>query len=345
MAVHGRHMIAGALGLMAATALSGVAHAQDGAVNLYSSRHYDTDQQLYDGFTEQTGIKVNLIEGKADQLIERIEAEGRNSPADILITVDAGRLWRAEQADILQAVDSDVLAERIPESVRHPDGLWFGLSQRVRAIFYAKERVDPAELSTYEDLADDKWQSRICIRSSNNIYNQSLLASLIATHGVEAAEEWAQGIVDNMARDPQGGDTDQIRAVAAGECDIAVANHYYYVRLVKSDDPADQEVAEAVEIFLPNQDGRGAHANISGAGVTAAAPNRDNAVAFLEYLTTEQAQKYFAEGNNEFPVVEGAKRDPVLAGWGEFKIDQINASLYGEHNAEAVKIMDLVGWK
>jgi iron(III) transport system substrate-binding protein len=314
-------------------------------VNVYSARHYDTDARLYDGFTEATGIEINLIEGDADQLIERIKAEGVNSPADVLITVDAGRLWRAEEADILQPVSSDVLEERIPESLRHPEGEWFGFSLRLRIIVYAKDRVEPGKIAAYEDLAEPEWQGRICIRSSTNIYNQSLVASMIATRGVDETEAWTEGLVENMARPPQGGDTDQIKAVAAGECDVAVVNHYYLVRLIKSDDPEERAVADAVGVVFPNQEGRGTHANVSGAGVIATAPHKENAVELLEYLTTDQAQVYFAEGNNEFPVVEGIELDPILAAWGDIKTDDINASKYGENNAEAVRLMDRAGWK
>jgi iron(III) transport system substrate-binding protein len=314
-------------------------------VNLYSSRHYDTDVALYDQFTAETGVDVNLIEGSEDELIERIKAEGANSPADVLITVDAGRLWRADQAGVLQPVSSAVLEDRVPANLRHPEGKWFGLSQRLRGVVYAKARVDPADITTYEDLADPKWQGKICIRSSTNVYNQSLVGSMIETLGVEQTEAWAKGIVANLARAPQGGDTDQIKAVAAGECDLAVVNHYYLVRLIKSDDADERAVADAVGIVFPNQDDRGAHANISGAGVIATAPNRDNAVKFLEYLTSPEAQVYFAQGNNEFPVVAGIKLDPVLEAWGEIKTDTINAAKLGENNPEAVKLMDRVGWQ
>jgi iron(III) transport system substrate-binding protein len=321
----------------------GLAPALAQEVNLYSARHYDTDVALYEDFTAATGIEVNLIEGDADQLIERIRAEGQNSPADVLITVDAGRLWRAEEAGVLQPATSAVLAERIPESLRHPDDLWVGLSQRLRGVVYARDRVDPAEITSYEDLADPKWQDRLCIRSSTNVYNQSLVASMIEANGVEATEAWAEGIVNNMAREPQGGDTDQIKAVAAGECDIAVVNHYYLVRLLKSEE--DRAIGDQVGIVFPNQDGRGAHANISGAGVVATAPHPEDALRFLEYLTTEQAQVYFAQGNHEFPVVAGVELDPVLASWGEIKTDDVNAAKYGENNPEAVKLMDRAGWK
>jgi len=323
----------------------GAQGAQAEEVNLYSSRHYDTDVALYQAFTDETGIEVNLIEGDADQLIERIKAEGRNSPADVLITVDAGRLWRAEDAGLLQPVSSAVLEERIPAKLRHPAGQWFGLSQRLRGIVYARDRVDPGEITSYEDLADPKWQGRVCIRSSTNVYNQSLVASMIEANGVEETEAWAEGLVDNLARPPQGGDTDQIQAVAAGECDVAVVNHYYFVRLIESESEDDRAVADKVDIVFPNQDGRGAHANVSGAGVVATAPNQGNAVRFLEYLTTPEAQAYFAQGNYEFPVVDGVKLVPVLEQWGEIRTDDVNAAKLGENNPEAVKLMDRVGWK
>ncbi|MYL22940.1 Fe(3+) ABC transporter substrate-binding protein [Vreelandella massiliensis] len=314
-------------------------------INLYSARHYDSDERLYTAFTEETGIEVNVLEGDSDQLIERIQREGVASPADVMMTVDAGRLWRAEQDGIFQSVESDVLNERLPEAMRHPEGKWFGFSQRARVIFYDRENFDPSQISSYEDLADPQFEGEVCIRSSNNIYNQSLLASMIAHHGEEGAEEWAQGVVDNMARDPEGGDTDQIRGVASGECDLAVANHYYYVRLLKSDDVADREAARKVGIIFPNQDGRGTHVNVGGAGVVEGAPNRENAVRFLEFLASDTAQEVFASGNNEFPVVDGVKQDPVLESWGNFEKDDLNISELGENNPEAIRIFDRVGWR
>ncbi len=329
--------------LLAGMAFATPAMAEE--VNIYSARHYDSDQALYDAFTEKTGIEVNVLEGDSDQLIQRILLEGQIGPADILMTVDAGRLWRAEQEGIFQSVESEVLTERLPDAMRHPEGKWFGFSQRVRAIFYNPETVEPGALTSYEDLADPRFEGRICIRSSNNIYNQSLLASLIAHHGVEEAEAWAQGVVDNFARQPEGGDTDQILAVASGECDVAVANHYYYVRLLKSDNPADREAAEKVEILFPNQDGRGAHVNISGAGVVAGAPNPENAVRFLEFLASDEAQTIFASGNHEFPVVDGVEVGEVLTSWGDFRKDTLNVSELGENNPEAVRIFDRVGWR
>ncbi len=314
-------------------------------VNVYSSRHYNTDQALYDEFTETTGITINLIEAKGDALIERMAAEGESSPADVFITADGSRVARAVEAGLFQPVSTEALTKAVPENLRHPDGLWFGLSTRVRGIVYAKDRVDPGAISTYEDLADAAWQGKICIRSSSNVYNQSLVASMIASDGLEAAEGWANGIVANMARKPQGGDTDQIKAVAAGECDVAVANHYYLARLIRSDKAEDNAVADAVDIIFPNQDGRGAHANVSAAGVAAHAPNKDAAINFIEYLATPSAQTYFANGNNEWPVVEGVKLSPVLDAWGDIKTDAVAITQFGANNADALKAMDRAGWQ
>ena len=333
-----------AIGVLALLlAVSTVAAAE--TVNLYSARHYDVDQQIYDAFTEKTGIEVRVLEGSSDQLVERIQREGIASPADVLITVDAGRLWRAEQADVLQGVESELLDQRIPENLRHPDGLWFGFSQRMRVIYIDPERVDPELVQTYEDLARPELEGKICIRSSNNIYNQSLIASIIETHGVDEAQEWAEGLVGNLARQPQGGDTDQIRGVAAGECDVAVANHYYYLRLANSEDPADREVAENVQVVFPNQDGRGVHVNIGGAGVVDGAPNRDNAVKFLEYLASDSAQEVFARANYEYPVVEDVQRHEALAEWGEIKFDALGIDALGRNNPEAVRVADRAGWR
>jgi iron(III) transport system substrate-binding protein len=326
-------------------ALLGAALAQEAVVNVYSARHYEADEALFETFEELTGIEVAVIEGDSDELISRIESEGANSPADVFITVDAGRLWRAEEAGLLAPVDSPVLNAVVPENLRHPGGLWFGLTQRVRGIVYAEDRVDPSELSSYEDLADPMWEGRICIRSSSNIYNQSLLASIIASNGADAAESWAASIVENMARPPQGGDTDQIRAVAAGECDVAVVNHYYLARLIGSDDPADNEVADAVGWLFPNQDGRGAHVNVSGAGVVASAPNRANAIRFVTFLTTPAAQTVFAGGNDELPVVDGVASSDATESLGDFVTDAVNVSLYGRNNPDAVRIFDRVGWR
>lgn len=316
-----------------------------GEVNIYSSRHYDTDLAMYDEFTASTGIKVNLIEAGADALIERIKSEGDYSPADILLTVDAGRLWRAEEAGILDSVQSDVLDARVPENVRHPDGLWFGLSKRARVIIYNKAAGKPEKLDTYADLADPSNKGKVCIRSSSNIYNISLMAGIISHEGVDGAETWAKGVVDNFARPPQSNDTGQIEAVASGECGIAVVNTYYLARYVASSDPSQKAVADAVEIVFPDQDGYGTHVNISGAGVIKGAPNRDNAVKFIEYLTEAKAQGYFANGNNEYPVVAGVAPTSVVVSLGSFKEDALNASMLGQNQAEAVRVFDRAGWQ
>ncbi|REL24329.1 iron ABC transporter substrate-binding protein [Rhodohalobacter sp. SW132] len=314
-------------------------------VNIYSSRHYDTDMELYENFTEETGIEVNLIEGGSDELIERINSEGINSPADILITVDAGRLWRAKQAGVLQAYESDQLNSVIPEELRDADGEWIGLSRRVRGLIYHKDRVDVSELEGYWELADEKWEGRLCVRSSNNIYNQSLVASLIETHGIEDTEEWARGLVSNFAQTPQGGDTDQIRAVAAGVCDIALANHYYLARLVNSSNQADRDVADQVAIYFPGEEYGGAHVNISGAGITRNSPNRENAIRFLEYLATEDAQQLYSVANNEFPILDGMELPGVLDEFGTFESDAVNVTSYGANNPDAIRLMDRAGWR
>ena len=317
----------------------------NGVVNLYSARHYDTDNELYDSFTQKTGIRVNLVEGEGDALLERILSEGANSPADIFITVDAGNLWRAQQAGIWQPASSSVLTNAIPANLRHPDNLWFGFSKRVRAIIYSKDRVNPSQLSTYEDLASSKWKDRIVVRSSNNIYNQSLVASLIGVHGIPETEEWARGFVSNFARPPEGNDTAQIKAVAAGIGDIALANSYYLARLASSSDAQDKAIAQKVGIFFPNQNGRGAHVNISGGGVVKNAPNKEGAILFLEHLASSQAQQIFSQGNNEYPAVEGVPMAPVLQSFGNFKADTMNVSTYGKLNPEAIMVMDRAGWR
>lgn len=314
-------------------------------VNIYSARHYDTDQHLYENFTEQTGIEINLIEGSSDELIERINNEGVNSPADVVITVDAGRLWRAKDAGVLQAFESDYLNENIDDEMRDPEGYWVGLSNRVRGIAYNTETVDSSEFEGYWELADEKWEGRICIRSSNNIYNQSLVASLIEIHGEEETEEWATNFVNNFARSPQGGDTDQIRAVAAGLCDVAIANHYYLARLMQSDAPEDQEVASQVAMYFPSEEYGGTHVNISGAGIAANSPNVENAIRFIEYLATEEAQQYYALANNEFPVLDGMELPDVLDQFGDFDTDGINVAVYGNNNPIAIRVMDRAGWQ
>jgi iron(III) transport system substrate-binding protein len=321
-------------------------HAQEKVLNLYSSRHYETDEALYSGFTRQTGIRINRIEGGEDALIERIRNEGDKSPADVLITVDAGRLWRAEQMGLFQPVKSKVLETRIPFSYRHPEGLWFGFSARARIIAYNKERVKPGDISSYEDLANPRWKGRICTRSAGHVYNLSLISSLVNYLGEVKTEEWARAVASNLARVPKGGDTDQLKAVAAGECDLGISNTYYYVRLLKSKKPEEQSLAGKIGVILPNQKDRGTHVNISGAGLLKHAPNRKAAVLFLEYLASDEAQNYFANGNNEWPVVPSVKLDnAALATLGKFKTDSLNLGIMGKNQPIAQKIADRSGFK
>jgi iron(III) transport system substrate-binding protein len=327
-----------------AAAIPVLAAAQAKELNLYTSRHYQTDEALYSNFTRATGIKVNRIEAGDDAIIERMKQEGSRSPADVLVTVDAGRLWRAEQAGLLQPVRSKVLDEKVPAELRHPEGLWYGFSMRARPIFYAKGRVDPAKLSTYESLADPSLKGKICIRSSSNVYNLSLMSSMIAASGPDKAEQWARGVVSNLARAPKGGDTDQLNALAAGECDVAVSNTYYYVRLMRSAKPEERAVAEKIGVVWPNQKDRGTHVNISGAGVAKHAPNRDAAIRFLEYLASPEAQTYFAEGNNEYPVA-GKAANKELNSLGTFRKDSLNVSLFGRNQGAAQQAYDRAGWK
>ncbi len=332
--------------LVSALALSAPALAEDKVLNLYSSRHYQSDEALYEAFTRQTGIRVNRIEAGEDALIERIRNEGARSPADVLITVDAGRLWRAEQLGLFQPVRSALLERRVPASFREPGGHWFGFSMRARVIAYHKARVQPAEVATYAALAEPKWKGRICVRSSSNIYNLSLMGALIEHLGAAQAEGWARAVRANLARDPKGGDTDQIKGVAAGECDVAIANHYYYARLAGSAKADERAVAEKVGIVFPDQAGRGTHVNISGAGVLKHAPHRDAAVKFLEYLASDDAQRYFSDGNNEWPVVASVRvNNPVLAALGAFKYDPLNVAVLGRNQPESQKLYDRVAWK
>lgn len=312
-----------------------------GEVNIYSSRHYDTDLALYEDFTEATGIKVNRIEAGADALIERIVSEGEYSPADLLVTVDAGRLYRAVDAGVLAPITSETLSDRVPENLRHPEGLWFGLSTRARIIIANKETVDTSRLTSYADLADPAYKGQICMRSSSNIYNISLLSSVIAHEGEEAAQSWANGIVANFKRPPQGNDSANIESVANGECGISVVNTYYLARY--EDKP---EVFDKLTIIFPNQgEGEtGTHVNVSGAGLAKNAPNKQNAIKFMEYLTTRQAQQYFANGNNEYPAVEGVAPTSFVVSLGEFRADTLSTATIGANQAKAVAIYDKAGW-
>jgi iron(III) transport system substrate-binding protein len=316
-----------------------------GVVNVYSHRHYETDQELFRRFSERTGIRVNVVTASADELITRLENEGARSPADVLITVDAGRLHRAKERRLLQAVESAELEANVPAHLRDREGYWFGLTQRARILAYHRGRVDPGTLSTYAALAEPEWRGRVTIRSSSNVYNQSLLAAMIAHEGAEEAARWAEGIVANMSRPPSGGDTDQIKAVAAGAGDVAVVNTYYLALLAESGDGEERRVADQIGVFFPDQAGRGTHVNVSGAGVTAHAPNRENGIRLIEFLAGDEAQQLFAEANQEYPVKPGVAWSKTLQGWGEFRADDLDLTRLGELNDEAVRIFDRAGWR
>jgi iron(III) transport system substrate-binding protein len=320
--------------------------AEEPVLNLYSARHYQTDEALYDNFTKATGIKINRIEAGDDQLLERLKSEGAMSPADVLLIVDAARLWNAQALGLFHPVKSPTLEARIPVSMRDPDGNWYGFSSRARVIVYNKAAVNPAEIASYESLADAKNKGRVCTRSGSHPYNLSLVAALIAHNGEAKTEEWAKGVVGNMARTPRGGDTDQIKAVAAGECGVALSNTYYYVRLLRSTKPDEREVVAKTGFIWPDQASYGTHLNISGAGVLKSAPHKENAVKFLEYLASDEAQRYFANGNNEWPAVKGAAaKNAELESLGTFKADPLPIATLGKNTPAAQKLLDRAGWK
>ncbi len=314
-------------------------------VNIYSARQEPLIKPLLDRFSKRRGVKVRLVTGKADALLARLKLEGRDSPADLLITTDAGRLYRAKEAGLLQAVESETLNANIAPRYRDPQNHWFGLSLRARAILAVAGKADTAAPARYESLADPVWRGRICIRSSDNIYNQSLVASMMHANGADATLAWAKGLVANFARPPAGGDRDQILAAAGGLCDIAVANTYYLAMMLQSGNAAQREAAKKIRVVWPNQRDRGVHINISGAGVTRAAKHREDAVALLEYLAGADAQRWYAEANNEYPVLDGIAPGAVLQAWGEFKADDINLELLGRLNRDAVELTNRAGWR
>lgn len=340
-----RSFMLGSAAVASLVSAPSVLRGQSSEINVYSARHYDSDKRLISDFTEATGIRVNVIEAGADALIERIRTEGANSPADVLVTVDAGRLVAAQDAGMFQPLSSSTLDGRIPDHLRDPEGHWFGFSKRARVLMLAKDRASASDIGSYEELADKTWSGRVLTRSSTNVYSQSLVGSLIAAHGAEWTEDWARGLVANLARDPRGGDTDQILACAAGEGDLCIANTYYLGRLVRSDNPEERAVAEKITVVFPNQADRGAHVNISGAGIARNAPNAAGAQAFLEYLASDSAQYAFAEGNSEYPVVAGVQTPEWIRAFGEFKEDALNAAVFARNNAEALMIADRAGWK
>src|SRR6056297_2083444 len=332
------------LTLTALAALVAAPAFAQGELNLYSSRHYDTDERLYSDFEEMTGITINRIEGNADELIARMEAEGRNSPADVLLTVDTSRLERAKNAGVLQSVESDVLERRIPDYLQDDDNQWFGFSQRARILFYDKNDVENPP-QTYQDLAKPEYSGQVCIRSSSNVYTQTITAALIAHLGEEATADWASAVVANFARDPQGGDTDQLRGIVSGECDIAMSNTYYFARAVRKDVSGVSDSLDMIGWVFPNQDSIGAHMNLSGGGVAANAPNRENAVRFLEYLASDQAQEYFSAGNDEYPAVPGVALSPSVASLGFFKPDDLDATAIADNVPAAQRLLNDTDWE
>lgn len=333
-------------GLLLSAITISSASAQEKVLNLYTARHYATDEAFYTGYTKATGIKVNRIEGGEDALFERIKAEGAASPADVFLTVDVARLWRAAQAGIFAPLKLELLAKRIPPHFRDPDGNWFGFSSRARIIAYDRRKISPGDVARYEELANPKWKREICTRPSSHPYNLSLISSMILHLGEEKAREWARGVAANLARPPRGGDTDQLTAVGVGECSIALSNHYYYVRLMRSAKPEDRALVEKVGIVWPNQNDRGTHVNISGGGMLKNSPNRDAAVRFLDYLASDTAQAYFANGNNEWPTVKGVKLvNAELASFGQFRTDALPLASLGKTQAAAQRLADQVGWK
>lgn len=326
-------------------AFSALVIGAEGEVNLYTNRHYDTDKLLLDKFEDQTNIQVNVLKGGSDELIEKISREGEDTSADLLITADAGRLHRAKSKGLLQPVKNETLFNNIPENLRDTEDYWFGLTVRGRVIVYSEDRVDSSELSTYGDLTDDKWEGRILVRSSSNIYNQSLLASFIEVHGEKWATEWAAGVVDNMARKPQGNDRAQATAIASGEGDIAIMNTYYLGKMLNSSNQEEVKVAKQLKIFFPSQETTGTHINVSGIGLTKHAKNKENAIKLMEYLSSIKAQKMFAKANYEYPVNPNVEPSELLSSWGEFKPQDINLSKLGEYNKKAYMIFNRVGWK
>ncbi len=314
-------------------------------VNIYSARKEALIKPLLDEFTEQTGIHVNLVTGEADTLLKRLEVEAKNTPADILLTVDVARLIRAKDLELFQSIDSEVLEKGIPEHYRDSDKQWFGLSLRSRVIIYAPDRVKEEELSSYENLANSKWKNRVCVRSSSNAYNQSLVAAMVANDGVEKTEAWAAALVKNFARDPKGGDRDQIKAVAAGVCDVALVNTYYLAGMLVSSQEDEVAAANKIKLFWPDQDGRGAHMNVSGAGILKPAKHKKEAIQLLEYLANDKAQHWYAEANHEYPINSNIESSAILKSWGKFKADNLNLNLLGKYNTEAVLLMDRAGWK
>ena len=332
------------LSIFLCVGLSASAMAEEKVLNIYSARHYQTDEQLYAGFTKSTGIRINRIEGKEDELLERLRNEGTNSPADVFVTVDAARLSAAHELGLFAPVKSKILESRIPRHLRTED--WFSFSTRARVIVYAKDSLKANEVRNYADLADPKLKGKVCTRSGSHPYNLSLMASIIAHHGEAQADKWARGVVANFARSPKGGDTDQIKAVAAGECAVAISNSYYVARLMRSDKPEDMQIVEKIGVVWPDQNAHGTHINVSGAGMLKHAPHKEASVKFLEYLASDEAQRYFADGNNEWPAVPTVKvSNPALEKLGKFKADALPVNSLSMYRAKAQMIFDRAGYR
>ncbi|MDR0441637.1 MAG: Fe(3+) ABC transporter substrate-binding protein [Candidatus Accumulibacter sp.] len=323
---------------------SGSAFAE-GTVNLYSARHYESDKTLYALFEKETGIKVNVVSANAPELIERIKREGEATSADLFITVDGGVLSTAKNAGILQAISSPLALENVPAALRDRENQWIGLTTRARIIVYSKARVQPEQLSTYEDLASAKWKGKVVARPSSALYDQSLLASLIALNGEEKARDWVKGVAANFARPPKGNDRSQAKDIAAGLGDAALMNTYYIGQMLNAKDPEEVRAAKEVGLFFPNQETTGTHINVSGVALTKYAKNRDNAIRFIEFLTSVPAQERLSGDNYEFPVNPKAKKHPLLESWGPFKTQSIDFSELGKHNALAIRLFAEGGWK
>lgn len=321
------------------------ATGQEGAVNLYTARHYSSDDAIYAAFTCATGIRVQKIEIPAEQMLARLQAEGAGSPADVVVIQDAGAMDVLAEGGVLTAFEDAVIDGRVPEQWRDPQGRWFGIARRARIVAYDTTRVRPEEVDTYEELASPRFRGKLCVRSSDNSYNLSLMSALIERWGSERALQWARGVVANMARPPEGGDIEQIRAVGAGQCEVAITNHYYFLRLADSEDRADRELVSRVHLAFPSLEGRGAHFNLSGAGLAAHAPNRANAIQFLEFLTGPQAQAIFATETNEFPTTTEAELPQDVAQYMDQPADPLPLSAYGARRAEAQRVFEQAGWR
>ena len=316
-------------------------------INLYSQRHYTVDKKQYENFEKLTGIKVNVVKANADELIERLKNEGENSPADLFITVDAGKLFRAKDLGLLQKVTNSKITKNIDPSLIDKDGFWVPITYRARILVYSNDRVNKDELSTYQNLTNEKWKNRILVRSSSNAYNQALMSSIVANEGTEAAEQWASGLVENFSRDPKGSDRDQVKAIAAGQGDVAIVNSYYIGLLLSSSKQEELKAGKAVSVFFPNQgeNESGTHINVSGIGLTKYSPNKENALKLIEYLTSKEAQKLYINTSFEYPVNPNVEPAEIVKNWGKFKRDSLDLNLLGKFRKEAILVFDKSGWK